>query len=236
MARQIERKRASESTGLRDSVQRWKQRVTGVEMRAAGSPGSLREIRGDEWIGVTNTRTLSSADVVPLNRIRAENSPAARGEQKPRSSHAAAFYALPLFPSPLLLSFIPFFSSFASSTTILLYGERGGEFWFDLEIDSCFAIFMARAERVRMLREGLKWNEIVTYVDIKIYRMWVCEYLYLEKIWINFEKSVQEEFRFDFDSFLDPALNFWTCSEVANWINLKIVCICTKSDLDHAYI
>lgn len=73
---------------------------------------------------------------------------------------------------------------------------------------------MARAERVRMLREGLKWNEVVTYVDIKIYRMWVCEYLYLEKIWINFEKSVQEEFRFDFDSFLDPALNMWTFEHV----------------------
>lgn len=66
---------------------------------------------------------------------------------------------------------------------------------------------------------------------------YVCEYLYLEKIWINFEKSVQEEFRFDFDSFLDPVLNFFFFLVIAlNWINLEIVCICTKSDLDHAYI
>lgn len=39
VARQIERKRADEFIGFRDSVQRRKQRVTGVEMRAAGIPG-----------------------------------------------------------------------------------------------------------------------------------------------------------------------------------------------------
>ena len=77
-------------------------------MRFVGSP--CAKIHGDEWIGVTNTRTLSSADVVPLNRIRAENLPTARSKQKttlsqnfsvlpPHSPSRSPSYSLFLFSS-----------------------------------------------------------------------------------------------------------------------------------------
>lgn len=108
----MERKRAS---GVH-RVERWKQRETGVEMRAAGS---LREIRGDEWIGVTNTRTLSSADVVPTESYSGREF--ARGERSKQKAEEQSRCCFLRFATAFLspLSFIPFFSPSASSTSVV---------------------------------------------------------------------------------------------------------------------
>lgn len=66
--------------GVREiqSKSRLEQRATPLKCAPEDPRDPSREISGDEWIGVTNTRTLSTADVVEVNRIRAENSPRAR--------------------------------------------------------------------------------------------------------------------------------------------------------------
>lgn len=117
VARQIERKRADEFIGFRDSVQRRKQRVTGVEMRAAGIPGIPA---WDPWRWMD--RGHEYTDPVQ-RRCRAAESYSgrelARGEKQAKAVTLLLFTLCHFSLPPLLLSFIPFFSSFAFSTIIL---------------------------------------------------------------------------------------------------------------------
>lgn len=162
VARQIERKRADEFIGFRDSVQRRKQRVTGVEMRAAGIPGIPA---WDPWRWMD--RGHEYTDPVQ-RRCRAAESYSgrelARGEKQAKAVTLLLFTLCHFSLPSLLLSFIPFFSSFASFHHHPL--QRGGEFWFDLEIDSWFAIFMARGRCAGW--SGTVWNgiELIFYTHI----------------------------------------------------------------------
>lgn len=107
-----------------------------------------------------------------------------------KSSHAAAFYALPLFSSPLLLSFIPFFSSFASFHHHLL-----ARWWILIRSWDWFVVrHLYGAWKVC----GVKWNRLERDWINFLYTYCICwlgyiEWIVREYIRINF-LSVHKEF------------------------------------------
>lgn len=204
VARQIERKRADEFIGFRDSVQRRKQRVTGVEMRAAGIPGIPA---WDPWRWMD--RGHEYTDPVQ-RRCRAAESYSgrelARGEKQAKAVTLLLFTLCHFSLPPLLLSFIPFFSSFAS-----FHHHPLVRWWILIRSWDWFVVrHLYGAWKVC----GVKWNRLERDWINFLYTYCICwlgyiEWIVREYIRINF-LSVHKEFPLDFDSFLGPALKFWT--------------------------
>lgn len=174
VARQIERKRADEFIGFRDSVQRRKQRVTGVEMRAAGIPGIPA---WDPWRWMD--RGHEYTDPVQ-RRCRAAESYSgrelARGEKQAKAVTLLLFTLCHFSLPTLLLSFIPFFSSFAS-----FHHHPLARWWILIRSWDWFVVrHLYGAWKVC----GVKWNHLERDWINFLYTYRICWLGYIERAWI----------------------------------------------------